>query len=74
MGCGPFLQRLGFIRIRPRQNAALDIRHLQTQKIPVEYPVQHIEQMPESRVDEPMHGVQTLYPYPADEIARNSNQ
>ena len=73
MACEPFLQRLQLKRIRPRQNSSVDIAHLQSQKTPITYPTQHVEHIPSSRVLEPLHGVQNLWPWTEQEILQNSN-
>ena len=74
MACTPFLQRLGLARIRPRQNSSIDAQALQSQRTPVPYPEQHVEHQPASRVLEPEHGVQQLWPWPEREILENSNE
>ena len=74
MACSPFLQRMGWERVRPAQNFTLDIDKLHIRSIPVEYPTQHTEHALGFRTDEPLHGVATLQPYPSEkEILRNSN-
>jgi hypothetical protein len=74
MGCTPFLQKLGFLPVLPRQSMSLDINHIHAQHTPTEYPIQNVHQMPSSRVDEPYHGVSELWPWSEPEIHRNSNQ
>lgn len=74
MGCTPFLQKLGFLPVIPRQNMTLDINHIHAQQTPAEYPTQYVHQMQASRVDEPYHGVSELWPWSEQEIRRNSNQ
>ena len=73
MACTPFLQRLGLARVRPRQNSSIDVAHLQSQGTPADYPVQNIGHKPSSRVLEPGHGVQQLWPWPEKEILEGSN-
>ena len=73
MACEPFLQRLGLARIRPRQNSAIEIGALESQKTPVPYPHQNVGHMPRSRHEEPLHGISELWPWSDEEITRNSN-
>lgn len=74
MACTPFLQQMGWERVRPAQNFRMDFDHLHIRKIPVEYPVQATELALGYRTDEPLHGVAELQPYPLHEILKNSNQ
>ena len=73
MACAPFLQRMGWERIRPTQNFSLNFDMLQIRKLPVEYPVQGTEHALGYRTEEPLHGITELQPYPEQEILRNSN-
>jgi hypothetical protein len=73
MACAPFLQRLGWERVRPQQNFSLNIDLLQIRHIPVEYPVQATELALGYRTDEPLHGIAALQPYAEREILMNSN-
>ena len=73
MACEPFLQRLGFRRIRPRQNSTVDIDALQSQRTPTPYPILSIGHKPASRVLEPLHGLSELWPWSEQEILIHSN-
>ena len=73
MACAPFLQRMGWERVRPVQNFSLNMDMLQIRKIPVEYPIQGVENSLGYRTEEPLHGIAVLQPYPEQEILRNSN-
>lgn len=73
MACAPFLQRLGWERVRPRQNSTLDVKALQSQGTPVPYPNQNVGLMPSSRTLEPLHGLYGLWPWNEEEIGQNSN-
>jgi len=73
LGCAPFLQRLGLLRIRPRQNSSIDVAALQSQRTPVPYPEQETGLMPASRILEPEHGVRQLWPWSEHEILENGN-
>lgn len=73
MACEPFLQRLGWSRVRPRQNSTIDVGALQSQRTPIPYPNQNVGLMPSSRTLEPFHGLYSLWPWPEEEIDRNSN-
>ena len=73
MACAPFLQRMGWERVRPQQNFSLNIELLQIRHIPVEYPVQATELSLGYRTDEPLHGIAALQPYSEREILINSN-
>ena len=73
MACAPFLQRMGWERVRPQQNISLDTDYMYLQKIPVEYPVQAVEHVMGFRTEEPLHGISVLQPYSEHEILKNSN-
>jgi hypothetical protein len=55
------------------EQATLDIAHLQSQKTPTEYPTGNPMQKPIARQELPLHGKANLFPYPKEEIERNSN-
>jgi len=73
MACAPFLQRMGWERVRPQQNFSLNMDLLEIRRIPVEYPVQATELALGYRTDEPLHGIAALQPYSGQEIQNNSN-
>ena len=73
MACAPFLQRMGWERVRPHQNFSLNMDLLEIRNIPVEYPVQATELSLGYRTDEPLHGIAALQPYSEQEIQKNSN-
>ena len=73
MACAPFLQRMGWERVRPVQNFNLRVYATHMHEMPVEYPVQATEFALGYRTTEPLHGVAELQPYPEQEILRNSN-
>jgi len=73
MGCAPFLQRMGWERVRPRQGFWLNFSRLHARQIPVEYPTQMTDYALGYRTEEPLHGVATLQPYSEHEILKNSN-
>ena len=73
MCCTPFLQRLGLARVRPTQNAAIDVSALNSQKTPVPYPVQNTGLMPASRIASPDQGISKEWPWPSSEVEKNSN-
>jgi hypothetical protein len=73
MACAPFLQRMGWERVRPAQNFNINFDYLYARKTPVEYPIQHVEHALGYRTVEPLHGVSVLQPYSEQEILRNSN-
>jgi len=73
MACSPFLQRMGWERVRPRQNFNLSFDRLQIRKHPVEYPTQETSHALGFRATPALHGVSQLQPYSEEEILRNSN-
>jgi len=73
MACSPFLQQMGWERVRPAQSFRIDFDHLHIRKTPVKYPTQATEHALGYRTEEPLHGVAQLQPYPLQEILQNSH-
>lgn len=73
MACTPFLQRMGWVKVRPRQNSTIDVPALQSQRTPIPYPQQNVGLMPSSTTLEPLHGRYALWPWSEEEIEQNSN-
>jgi hypothetical protein len=73
--CSPFLQRLGLLPIRPRQNSRIpEFCQLHSQNEPVSYPTQGALASPDGRNPFSIDGVSQQFPYSEKEIAENSNE
>jgi hypothetical protein len=70
MDCSPFLQRLGFLDIRPRQGMSVNFSfpYLRSRSTPVEYPNDNVDS-----IDDPHFGLYEDIPYSEEDIHRNSN-
>jgi hypothetical protein len=63
MACAPFLQRMGWVDVRPEQNFNLNFAKLHVRKYPAEYPQPGVQYPWGYREEEPLHGLSTLQPY-----------
>ncbi|MDR3232160.1 MAG: hypothetical protein LBT46_00575 [Planctomycetaceae bacterium] len=70
MDCSPFLQRLGYLDVRPRQGMTMNFAfpYFRPRSAPVEYPNDAVE-----NIHKPHFGLYGDMPYGEEEIRRNSN-
>lgn len=73
MACTPFLQRIGLVPIRTRQNFVIDVPHSHAAQQHITFPSVRLDLAPINHVIEPMRGTTGLYPYTDGELRRNTN-